>query len=180
MAKKATNADLLLHPVRWRIVQALMGRRLTTAELGELMPDVATTTLYRQVAQLVDGGIVLVVDEKRVRGAVQRTYSLGEPQQLGAEQPLSVEDHRQAFGQFVTTVMADFDRYLATDPEDPAGDNVSYTQAAIHVTDDELAELGQQLQQLLGPLLTERTDRPRRRLLLSTILIPADTADTGN
>jgi hypothetical protein len=34
-----SSADLLLHPVRLRILQALLGGRdLTTSQLGELLP----------------------------------------------------------------------------------------------------------------------------------------------
>lgn len=176
--KQVTTSELLLHPVRWRIVQALMGRRLTTAELGARLPDVATTTLYRQVALLVERDVVIIVDENRVRGAVQRTYALGEPQPVGADEPLAVDDHRQVFAQFVATLVSDFDRYLARESADPVADNVTYSQAAIHVTDAELAELGRRMGELLEPLLAERTDRPRRRLLFSTVLLP-DAAEQG-
>ena len=42
----ATSVELLLHPVRLRIVQAFLGdRELTTVQLGELLPDVSTATL---------------------------------------------------------------------------------------------------------------------------------------
>ncbi len=54
-----TSADLLLHPVRLRIVQAFLGdRALTTTELQAELPDVPAASLYRQVARLVDGGVL--------------------------------------------------------------------------------------------------------------------------
>ena len=72
-----TSAELLLHPVRLRIVQAFLPDRvLTTGRLGELLPDVATATLYRQVATLAEAGVLEVVEERRVRGAAERTYRL--------------------------------------------------------------------------------------------------------
>ncbi|NUP32350.1 MAG: helix-turn-helix domain-containing protein, partial [Streptomycetaceae bacterium] len=44
-------ADLLLHPVRLRIVHAVSGgRELTTTQLCERLPDVSKVTVYRQVA----------------------------------------------------------------------------------------------------------------------------------
>jgi len=71
------TADLLLHPVRLRIVQAFLGdRALTTsaliAELGTSPPP----GLYRHVARLVDAGVLAVVAERRARGALERTYVL--------------------------------------------------------------------------------------------------------
>ena len=50
-----TGADLLLHPVRWRIVQAFLGdRTLTTAELHAELSDVPMASLYRHVGLLAD------------------------------------------------------------------------------------------------------------------------------
>jgi len=72
-----STADLLLHPVRLRIVQAFLGdRALTTGELRAELPDVPPASLYRHIARLVDAGVLGVVSERRVRGAVERTYIL--------------------------------------------------------------------------------------------------------
>jgi len=48
--------DVLLHPIRWRIVQRVLGRELTTTELKRDLPDVPTTSLYRHVAVLIEAG----------------------------------------------------------------------------------------------------------------------------
>ena len=72
------TADLLLHPVRLRIVQAFLGDRGAhhhDAPAAEL-PDVPAASLYRHVARLVDAGVLAVVAERRVRGALERTYVL--------------------------------------------------------------------------------------------------------
>src|SRR5580693_5088430 len=71
------SADLLLHPVRLRILQAFLGdRALTTSQLSAELSDVPAASLYRHVARLVDGGALQVVAERRIRGAVERTYVL--------------------------------------------------------------------------------------------------------
>src|SRR3712207_1545009 len=71
------TADLLLHPVRLRVVQALLGgRALTTGELHTELPDVPAATLYRHVGVLADAGVLEVVAERRVRGSTERTYRL--------------------------------------------------------------------------------------------------------
>lgn len=176
MAKEMTTTELLLHPVRWRIVQALMGRELTTGELGERLTDVATTTLYRQMSVLADRGIVEVVAEERIRGTVQRTYALATSAQLGETEAasLSPDEHRQAFGQFVAGLLADFERYLGRDGADPVADHVNYSQAALHLDDAQLLKLGEEMGALLKPYLTARPGAAQRRLLLSTVLIPDD------
>ncbi|HEX9338211.1 MAG TPA: helix-turn-helix domain-containing protein, partial [Pseudonocardiaceae bacterium] len=94
------TADLLLHPVRLRIVQAFLGdRALTTSALSAELSDVPPASLYRHVARLVDAGVLAVVAERRVRGALERTYVLRlTAATIGPDQlaEMSVEDHRQA------------------------------------------------------------------------------------
>ena len=72
-----STADLVLHPVRLRILQAFLGgRHLTTGDLARELPDVAQAGLYRHVRSLAEGGVLEVVRERQVRGAVERTYAL--------------------------------------------------------------------------------------------------------
>ena len=71
------STELLLHPVRLRIVHAVIdGRPFTTSDLCARLPDVSQATIYRQVALLAAGGLVELDREDRVRGAVERTYRL--------------------------------------------------------------------------------------------------------
>ena len=174
---RMTTADLLLHPVRLRIVQAFLGdRELTTAGLGELLPEVATATLYRQVATLAAAGLLEVVGERPVRGTTERTYRLRtEAASVGPEEAaeLSPDQHRQAFLTFVAGLLADFDRYLDRGDVELGRDLVGYRQAALHLTDEEMVDLIGEL----GEVVTRRLSLPtegRRRRLLTTILVPAD------
>jgi hypothetical protein len=68
---------------------------------------VAPATLYRQVARLVDAGVLAVVSERRVRGATERTYVLRVSAaniSLDEIEAMSAEDHRQAFMSFVAAL----------------------------------------------------------------------------
>ena len=172
-----TSAELLLHPVRLRIVQAFLpDRELTTGQLGELLPDVATATLYRQVATLAEAGVLEVTEERRVRGAAERTYRLRlEAAVVGPEEAagLTPEQHRQAFTTFVAGLLGDFDRYLDRGDVDLGRDLVGYRLAALHLTDEELLDLVTEL----GEVIRRRMALPsegRRRRLLATILLPAE------
>jgi len=172
------SADLLLHPVRLRIVQALLGdRAMTTTQLRELLPDVSTATLYRQVGVLLDGEVLEVVAEHRVRGASERTYRLrGETTVVGPEEAVTMsrEEHRQGFTTFVATLLADFDRYLDRADVDLARDLVGYRQYALHLSDEELLELIRDLGEVLLPRLTLPEGDGRTRRLFTTVLMPAD------
>lgn len=174
------TADLLLHPVRLRIVQCLLGgRTLTTAGLREEMPDVAPATLYRQVATLLEGDVLVVAEERKVRGAVERGYRLREPApSVGAEEAraMSVEEHRRGFATFVAALLADFDRYLDRGDVDLARDLVGYRQAALYLTDAEMQELLADLRAVFAERLQHQPCPGRVRRLVSTIVVPDSTA----
>ncbi|MGH2929692.1 MAG: helix-turn-helix domain-containing protein, partial [Solirubrobacteraceae bacterium] len=128
------SAELLLHPVRLRIVKALLGdRALTTGQLAAELGDVPTGSLYRHVARLAKEGVLQVVAEQRVRGAVERTYALRhvaaqiQPDEVAAMTP---DQHAQAFMAYVAGLLGDFDRYLAGAP-DPGRDGAEYRVAAM-------------------------------------------------
>jgi DNA-binding transcriptional ArsR family regulator len=170
------TADLLLHPVRLRVVQALLdGRALTTAALRAELDDVAPATLYRHIAVLADAGVLGVVGEQRIRGAVERTYRLdlaGAQVDAGSLGEMSREDHRRAFTAFVAGLLADFDRYLDRERVDPLADMVSYRQAALWLTDAELTDLLADLRRVLAARAGNGPGGGRARRLISTVLVP--------
>jgi hypothetical protein len=174
------SADLLLHPVRLRIVEAFLGdRALTTSALAAELADVPTASLYRHVARLVDAGVLAVVAERRVRGALERTYVLrvaAASAGLDEVSRMSAEDHRQAFMAFVAGLLGDFDRYLARDGRDFLRDGVSYRMAALWLDDDEFRELLHDLTRVLQPRAANPPGPGRTRRILGYVLLPGDAA----
>lgn len=175
-----TTADLLLHPVRLRIVQAFLGdRALTTSDLRSELPDVPPASLYRHVARLVDAGVLAVVAERRVRGALERTYVLrvsAATVDLDELDQMSRDDHRQAFMAFVAGLLGDFDRYLTRDHVDLLRDGVSYRMAGLWLDDAELVDLARDVARVLQPRLANPPRPGRRRRILGSVLIPGEEA----
>jgi hypothetical protein len=175
-----TSAELLLHPVRLRIVEAFLGdRALTTSELRSELPDVAPASLYRHVARLVAAGVLAVVSERRVRGALERTYVLRvSAANVGLDElaTLSVEDHRRMFITFVAGLLADFDRYLDRGDVDLLRDGVSYRLAGMWLADGEYAELMREIAVALQPRLANAPAPGRRRRILASVLLPGEQA----
>ena len=120
------TADLLLHPIRMRIIKAFLGdRALTTSQLAAELDDVPSGSVYRHVALLTNAGVLQVVAERRVRGAVERTYTLrlfAARIGPGEAEAMSADEHAQAFMAYVAGMLADADRYLAAGKPDPARD----------------------------------------------------------
>jgi Helix-turn-helix domain len=172
------TVDLILHPVRLRIIHAFLGdRALTATELRSELPDVAPATLYRQVARLVEAGVLGIVAERRVRGATERTYVLRVSSAnigLGELESMSAEDHRHAFMAFVAGLLADFDLYLARGDVDLVRDGVSYRLAGLWLDDAEFVELMRDLTRVLQPRVTNPPRAGRRRRILGYVLLPGD------
>ncbi|HAS13517.1 MAG TPA: ArsR family transcriptional regulator [Acidimicrobiaceae bacterium] len=169
-------SDVVLHPVRLRVVQQFLGdRHLTTRDLQDAMPDVPTASLYRHVRVLAEHDVLAVVQERQVRGGTERTYELRSAV-VGPEDArvLTPAEHRQAFLWFVSTLVADFDRYLAGPNLDPAEDRVGYRQVGLHLSDAELDQLMQEMSAVLVRFFGRDASPERRLRILSTVLLPVD------
>lgn len=176
------SADLLLHPVRLRIVKAFLGdRALTTKQLAAELPDVPAGSIYRHVARLTDAGVLQVVAERRVRATTERTYTLRiyaaqmQPDEIAA---MTLEQHANAFLAYVAGLLGDFDRYIATQPQDPGKDGAGYHVAAMWLTDTELTDYLRELAAITQPRLANAPQADRQRRMLYTILLPAPEALT--
>jgi hypothetical protein len=171
------SADLLLHPVRLRIVQAFLGdRALTTTQLAAELDDVPAGSLYRHVALLAKAGVLQVVAERRVRGAVERTYTLRIlAAQIGLDEAAAMTpaEHAQAFMAFTAGLLADFDRYLSAGPPDLERDGIAYRASALWLSDAESADLIRDLLIVIQPRLANPPRRGRRRRMLASAVLPA-------
>jgi hypothetical protein len=172
------STDLLLHPVRLRVVQAFLGdRTLTTADLRAALPDVPLASLYRHVALLADAGVLEVAGERKVRGAAERSYRLvTAAASVGVEDARDVppEEHRRAFATFAAGLLADFDRYLDRGEADLARDGVGYRQLGLWLDDEEFAALLADLRAVLSARLDNAPTGTRRRRLITTVTLPGD------
>jgi DNA-binding transcriptional ArsR family regulator len=170
--------DLLLHPVRLRIVHAMAGGRTrTTADLCARLPDVPKTTVYRHVGLLAEAGLLEVVAEHRVHGAVERHYRLDPARAVispDAAASMSREDHRRGFAAAMAALLADFNAYLDREDADPTADSVGYRQILLWLNPDELAELIAEFRHMIVSRVDNQPAPDRRLYLLSPILFPLD------
>ena len=170
------TVDLLLHPVRLRIVHVLStGRELTTTQVCARMPDVSKVTVYRQIGLLVEGGFLEVAGEQRVRGAMERRYHLRQDRPVidaDAAAAMRLDDHRRGFAVAMAVLIAEFNAYLDRDGADPAADGVSYRQGMLWLSPDELAEMTRKMLGVLRDSVANKPAPGRAPYLLSPILFP--------
>ncbi|MCG5435405.1 helix-turn-helix domain-containing protein [Micromonospora foliorum] len=174
------TADLLLHPVRMRILQTLFDTDpLTTTQLRDRLPDIPPATMYRHIAVLAEAGVLEVVDERRVRGTVERSYRVRQDQGTispAARAAMTRDDHRRAYTTFAASLLGDFDRYLAHEHADPHRDGVVYRQAAVWLTDEEFATMVAEIEHAVVSR-TGNTRDGRTRRVVSLVVVP-DTPST--
>lgn len=169
------RATLLLHPVRLRILQAALGRQVTTAALAGALPDVPTASLYRHIATLIDAGVLEVVAERAVRGTHERTLQVALPAaSLGAEDiaDLTTEQHLDSVTAFLAGVLQAATDYLSAPGADPSQDGFGYRQVALWADDEELAALTSTLREVLADAAERGPREGRRRRVLTTVLLP--------
>lgn len=173
MAEERPIADIVLHPVRMKIIQQLGGRSMTTTELREALPEVKQATLYRHVAALLEADILAVVEERQVRGAVERTLSLGEQMAHVGQDELQAMDAvqlRSAFAMFLSGLSNDFEELLEDDRTELRG-QLGFSRAPLYLDTRDLEQLQSEFTRVLTPYLQPRRDG-QHRITLATVLIP--------
>lgn len=177
-SKKETKGDLLLHPIRLRIIQGLVDQELTPLQLADSLEDVPQATLYRHLNKLVNAGIVKVVSERQVRGTVEKVYTVvtGAANLSAADlAKASREDHLRYFTTFVAGLLHDFSRYLHQEKEiDFIKDGAGYNQVPLYLNQAEFLKMMAELQVVLLPLTANQPTPDRRRILLNFILMPSE------
>ena len=173
------RADLILHPVRMRLLAALARRQLTARQLSELLPDVPQATLYHHLGTLTRAGLLRIVSQRQVRGAVEKLYALADDNMFLGPADLanaSPDDHLRYFTIFVSALIGDFARYVQRNtPIDFAAEGVGYREVPFYVSDEEFAQATAALSQALLPFLRNEPAPNRRRRLVAIITFPDAT-----
>ncbi len=170
--------ELILHPVRLRISHAMGGGRVrTTSDLCRRLTGVSKATVYRQVAVLADTGVLDVVDERRVHGAVERHYRLSASRavidpSVAGDMPL--DDHRKGFLAAASALISEFNHYLDGDHPNPAADFVGYRQFSLWLSREEVVGLVSMLTPYVKALAGNEPSAERRAYLFSPIFFPLD------
>ncbi|MGE7091992.1 helix-turn-helix domain-containing protein [Lysinibacillus sp. NPDC048646] len=114
------KAEVLMHPVRMKILQALMQHKedgLSTLEMNKIIKDVPQATLYRHIQILADESIIKIVKERKVRSVVEKFYALNEDaarlnhedlKNLSQEQKLNFISYYQLF------LLTQYQNYLSS------------------------------------------------------------------
>ncbi|TYR78620.1 helix-turn-helix domain-containing protein [Priestia megaterium] len=177
----SSKADVILHPIRMRIIQALAGNSYTVQELLERIEDVPQATLYRHLNVLKKAQVIRVEKEQKIRGTVEKTYALEDGKAfINAQEAKEItpEDHLRYFISFYTNLVGLAEDYLKGDV-DYAKDGFGYHQLELHLTDEEHQNFLNDYKELLMKYhLKARSDRRVRTM--ATAFIPEKTKKKGD
>lgn len=140
----STKAELVIHPVRMRILSALAARPMNTRQLAEALPDVPQATLYRQVRTLAEAGAIRPVEQRTINGIVESTYAAvsGAGRFDRAEfAAILPEDHGRYFAVFLGIQMGDATAYFRQPEYDTTREGMTYFRASLALTDEEAQAL---------------------------------------
>ena len=175
------KADLIVHPVRMRMIIASSRRQLTPKQLAAELQDVAPATLYHHLNLLTEAGITRVVEERLVRGTLhEKVYALSDVSTiLGPEDLANVskDEMMRYFFIFLSKLIGDYTHYLDHNESGNYLDS-GYRQLPFYLSDDEFAQFVRDMNAVLLPWLKNGPAPGRRRRILTTILIPEPAVET--
>jgi hypothetical protein len=172
------KANLILHPIRFRIITAIAAYKMTTKEIADLMPEIPLTTLYRHINTLVEAGLMKVVEEKPIRGTIERTYALIAPPSLTADdlEGMTRQEAEQYFTMFLSSLMSDSQHYLDSKPENssfnPIKDGVQISKVQLFLDEQEYQKMNIKVQEVLIEAVKNQPEPGRIRRMFSYLMIP--------
>ncbi len=171
------KTDLLLHPVRMRIIQQLLAEEpQTILQLAEVLGDVPQATLYRHMKLMLESHLIEVVQvnkihgqEERVYAAVKENLSISESEAYSASQ----EDHMRYFSVFHANLLQQATAYLSKTPaEYYETDGFGYWNAPLHMSDEEFASFVAGINKLLEKAAANKPTPERKTRLFASMMIP--------
>jgi hypothetical protein len=167
--------DLLLHPVRLRIILAVAGRQVTAQQLANELPDIPQATLYRNINTLAAASILAVVQERRVRNTIEKTYALPEQDLFLTAADLEnagPEDYIRLFTQYLGLQLGYYVRYIQQGDVDFARDHLSFHMFPLYLSEAETASLGEAVNAALLPYVKNEPSPERQRYILGLLSLP--------
>lgn len=169
--------DLLLHPVRMRIISLFgTGHTMTTAEIASFLPEVPQATLYRHIRKLTEAHILKIHSSERIRGAVEITYGLAPDgtnalPELSAPVPAATYEH--LFAAYIGHLLSQFAAYIRHPDANPAKDGLLFRQAALWLNEQEFVAFSEAVGSVIQKALHNKPGSGRTMRTLNTIFLPA-------
>ncbi|MFD3449442.1 transcriptional regulator [Microbacteriaceae bacterium 4G12] len=174
----SNKAEILMHPVRIKICQALMRNRehgLTPLEMVKILKDVPQATLYRHLQIMVDSGIIHVIKEKKVKSVSEKYYALnGEEPRLDRSEwnKASNEEKLDYVSFYQLLLMTQYQSYLKKLEEQNCQDGATFSLVELKLDEEHFTQFQNDLNELMIKYYHTKSneiDAPARTIAITII-----------
>lgn len=161
--------DAIMNPVRQRIAQFLiLNKKGTVNEIAEELSDVPRPSIYRHVKRLLDAELIEVVEEKQIRGVVEKTYALASPK----TDEFTNDDISLIIQQSLMAIAGNFAKYFKNENADPVKDMLSLSTSTLLLSDSELMEFLGKIGAVYNEVLHNKPNGERKPRSITIISSP--------
>lgn len=150
------KAEVLMHPVRMKILQALMHGKeegLSTLEMISIIKDVPQATLYRHIQILMDENIIKIVKERKVRSVTEKFYALNEGAEKLSQEDwthLTIKQKLNYVSNYQLALLSQYQNYLnLLDEEERLADLATFSFIDLTLTTDQFMSFENELNDLI-------------------------------
>lgn len=138
---------VLSNPVRIQVMQYLQTHgEATTKQISEAISNVPAPTLYRHINTLLKEEVLLVKEERKVRGSLERLLAINDKKMSAA---VNSNISETAY-QFLMELYMKFQKYGCKDNADPQKDRLSLRTCILTLTDDSFDSFLQDIAAVIG------------------------------
>jgi DNA-binding transcriptional ArsR family regulator len=167
----------ILNPIRMRIIQSLArNKKMTVQQIAQELPEVPQATLYRHLNKLLEAKAIMVVQENKIRGVIEKVYAISTNPYETATKDLDEKGKGETlklFYNYLMSLLGDFEGYLQADNIDLIRDGVSFRSAALYLSDEEYAEFFKDIIHAFDKVINNGPAPGRRLRKVSTISMPS-------
>jgi len=150
------KAEILMHPVRIKISQALMRNKesgLTPLEMVKIIQDVPQATLYRHIQMLLDAGVIKVINEKKVRSVTEKYYALNEDAaRLDSTdwKTTKMEEKISFISYYQLSLLSQYQNYLSSlEHKSNSEDRATFSLLELNIEEEEFENFQRELNDLM-------------------------------
>lgn len=165
---------LISNPVRVQVIQYLQTHgEATTKQIAEVLQDVPTPTLYRHINALLKEEVLLVKEERKVRGSLERLLVINVEKFVAAEQG-NIAD--SAF-QFLMGLYSRFQQYSNRPNADPVRDGLSLRTCILFLTDEKYMDFMHEIAAVISKYQQLEKEEHEKLRSVSWVSVPIEEDD---
>lgn len=161
---------ILSNPVRVQVLQYLqIHGEATTKQISEALANIPAPTLYRHISALLKEDVLLVKEERKVRGSLERLLVMNE--KLFAE--VSNGNIADTAYQFLMELFVKFQKYSCKADADPQKDGLCLRTRVLALSDERYTDLMKEIAATLDKYQQYEEDTARLRSI-SLVAVPVE------